>query len=983
MISLYVDIYYFAQLKRTDPSTIEALVARIQQILSNANGQSQSKHAPFLYTFDENIPGIRLQAAQASFSVFSELKTNHEKLFGFVMALDETDEKSADTALRAFKPLVLSLQADNNFLVGGGLADDFSEYFSYIDSGGIKLVEDFRFTHPVSADENQAFWERPSMMRFMLDALDPFFSGDSRKDFALFRGPRRGAAMRNLERALRPLAGTATIPLFRKNAQASNPYAEICLSIPASDLPIAAARLYRSERQVFESSRSAYEFLLKTPYKEKIPKEIERRFISFVGLYVRGFVRDRSARGLPALLLMEDIDSFSKQSKELAMRLPSFVEDGARPLVVGTLSSKANAGFDLERVSIIDLPDFDKSEIENYLKNIHGLDIGHGDDSAAPEYGQMMEAWIEDPLAFYHAFLAGKNSRTPTKKYLATLPSELLEILYVIVISDGILDRHCLGEYLSQSGRKPQSQQLAFKQLYQMGFLLSQESGQPSLEGLDAILKPILGQKADELDQEFFLYIVKLAGKGVLQESVELYQRACVTLKKVDVRALARTLSGEYAQDNCAALTVARESGFFKGIQALELQDRLCLDRWAAFLATFGSAAELESIVEALNSMPSDDECALLGQKNISRFYLEYEHGRSREALNWAKKALLSYQRSQDGLGEAQANRALGLCFLRSEQIYDAMDYFSNAYSIAEGISNDFEELLNSYYEALAYFLHGNYSRASRLAQRAQELASRCFRSDWEIQSLFFLARIEFELGRFENALARICQALAVDRLCQIPGCRQRLEIWQARILNKLYEHGHAQALLDKYPSDREAMAFLAETYIETDEPEKALKLIAAAIDGYRPRKAHYPEKPLFGSGYELIEDRAIGTDERENAFSLFLISTQAEIKRRLGLAREASEELYRLTRELKPSENDPNLHVYLYLYFLSIPESGQMSRDLSGFQTDRATILSKAFKYLQLRASRIDTAADKNSFMSANRINRMLLDSAKLYKFI
>jgi tetratricopeptide (TPR) repeat protein len=983
MISLYLDIYYFSQLKRIDSQTIDVLLSRVNQTVQNANGRSHCRHSPFVFTFDDSIPGIKLQAAQASFAVYNELKSSGEKLSGFVLALDDTQEENPDMIERSFKSMVFPLQADNNFLVGEELADDFSEYFSYESRGDFRVVLDFRFTHPVSADESQGFWERPSQMRSMMDLLDPYFSGERSGGIVLFRGDRSEAPMRNLERALKPLTGPVPVPLFRYKPLTSNPYSGMCTSIQPSDIPVAASRLSKTERRAFESARAAYEYIMKTPFKKHIPGEIDRRFRLFMDLYMKGFVRDRLARGLPPLILMEDMDLHSPKCLSIISEIMERNQEGMRPIVLGTLQARDWTGLDPSRFVLHELPEPNRKDIEDYLAKVHDRSLPESDEAERAEFESILADWAREPLHFYHAFLSGKNSKNPTKKYLSGLPDELLEILYVAIIANGILDRQNLEAYLSHSGRKPQSQQLAFRQLYQMGLILSPDCADPCALDLDTAVGSILGEKASNIRLDFFSYLASLAAGGALFESIELYQFASAAGLRADPRAIARCLSREYALDNADSMKTVRQAGFFKGIHQMDVKDRLCLDRWAGFLSAFARGEDIGGGVDAMDSAAGDEECALAGQRCMAHFYHDYASARSRESLSWAKRALILFQKSKDVLGEAQANRALGLCFLRGEQIYDAMDYFSNAFSIAESVSDDFDCVLDSYYEGLSYFFHGNYSRASRLAQKSRELAQKCFRPDWEIQAIFLAMRVEFELGRFESALDLIGQARSTDRLSSSGDCGERLEIWAGRCLSRMSEFAHAREIFDRYPDDPESMAFLAETLIETDEPEAALAIVERALEKGPREKGASPEKPSFASGYQLLEDRAIGGSGKEDAFGLFLLSTRAEIKRRLGKQEEASGELYQLTRELKLSECDPNLHVYLYLYFLSIPESGGMSRDLSGFQTDRATILSKAFKYLQLRASRIDTAGDKNSFMTANRVNRMLLDSAKLYKFI
>lgn len=985
MISLYLDIYYFSQLRRIDQASLDGLVGRLSQILANANGQIHGRSSPFLFTFDEEIPGIRLQAAQAAFVVYSELKAASDGLSGFVLALDESEEENPELLLRSFRKMVFSLQADNNFVVGEALADDFSEYFSYDRRDDFCFAVDFRFTHPVSADEQQIFWERPSASRLMLDRLDPVFRGESLEKILVFTAPRRSAPMRVLERAIKPLTGAVQVPRFRPKPGVLNPYAAICACLPLSDIPVSGGRLSKSERRCYDSARPAFDYLAKAPFMENPPAEIERRFFLFFELYLHGFVRDRVARGLPPLILIEDLDLFPLKSIKLFTGFSQELTDGQSLVLVSTSESAECAALDPDWTEYLALPEASEAEAIGYLDEVFEKGKAEGARLPRETAEALAQKWKGEPLAFYHSLLSGRDSKDPTAAYLASLPADLLEILFFVLVSNGVLAKPELEEFLTRTGRKSQSQQLAFRQLFQMGLIVSQDDPEPSADRLSGYLPGILGEAHRELEKSFCSYIAGLADRGALSESLDLSRHISGLGFPVPPASVLRTLSREYALGNAAAIKASRESGFYQALPGVAVQDRLGLDRWAGFLAASagGSENELRAMAESMDALPSDEDGLLSGQRSMSHFLKDYGAGRNKDALDRAKRALISFQRKSDVLGEAQANRALGLCFLKSEQIYDAMDYFSNAFSIAEGIPDDFECALDSYYEALAYFLHGNYSRCARLADRCQELARKGFRPDWEIQALFLQARVEFEFGRFDKALEFLGSAMAVDRLRAPSGCADRLRIWSGRCLTRIFEHSHAAAVLEAYPDDAEALAFLAENLIEIDEPEKALAAAEKALEIQPSRSLPGPDHPRLSTGYDFIEDRAIGSGDSESAFYLFLLTTRAEIKRRLGKQEEAAAELYRVTRELKLSENDPNLHVYLYHYFLAIPESGSVKSEYSTFQTDRATVLSKAFKNLQLRASRIDTAVDKNSYMTANRSNRMLMDSAKLYKFI
>lgn len=82
--------------------------------------------------------------------------------------------------------------------------------------------------------------------------------------------------------------------------------------------------------------------------------------------------------------------------------------------------------------------------------------------------------------------------------------------------------------------------------------------------------------------------------------------------------------------------------------------------------------------------------------------------------------------------------------------------------------------------------------------------------------------------------------------------------------------------------------------------------------------------------------------------------------------------ELHKLTRSERSVEEDPNGYWYNYLYAVILPETSGEEVD------DKETVLSKAVKSLQERASRIDAPSQRSSFLSRNRWNRRIMEEAR-----
>ena len=157
MIYFFLDIAYYPQLRRIDAPFMEELVSLIDKTLQDANAVCLSRHVPLLYSFDDSIAGIHLQAAQAAFGIAQTLEQSQERLTGFTIALDGYASMGQEDIIHSFKAMSLRDGKGSRLLLGKELRGDFSEFFSIEEDDDLAWASDFRFIHPVSADLDQSF----------------------------------------------------------------------------------------------------------------------------------------------------------------------------------------------------------------------------------------------------------------------------------------------------------------------------------------------------------------------------------------------------------------------------------------------------------------------------------------------------------------------------------------------------------------------------------------------------------------------------------------------------------------------------------------------------------------------------------------------------------------------------------------------------------------------------------------------------------
>lgn len=981
MLYLYLDIRFYSQIRRVSRDFLDGLLERLELCVANANGEVLSLNSPFLFAFELDNPGTKMQAAQAATSILDELKSVNAELCGFVLALDIGEGDNPDLVVRSFRERVFPLEIGQCMVVFDAAKAQLADFLLYERRDDFTVVTDSRLSHSVSADENQDFWDRKSLLRPIMAACDAFLQGPAdsavENEALVFIAPRRYFIGKAMERCLKPLINPADYPCLRPRRSACNPYAPILAAISSTDFPVLQGRLGKAERECFSQGRNAFEYLSATPFKSVIPKEVKRQFLSFLSLYLLAFARDRVQRSLPAFIVLEDIDLMPSECLSAVSSAIASVPQQLGLMVFACGESGLDSSSWPHGPSrVVELVAPSGEEALAYARGLFPDGQGPADlDWMVSEYG-------DDPLAFYLSLLIGKKRVDPLWSFISGLHEELQTILYILHLASGVLSERQLFEYLSHMGIKQQTQKLAFRQLYQMGLSLSVDAPCPSRESNLDLVERILGRRTESIRADFFHFLFKLSGQRVLRNSLDLQLKSGAFGLQTKESEVQEALNHEVAIHNVELIASCRESGYFRRSNSLVARERACCERLAAYLQATngGSLSEIKLVVDSFGLLHADEDCAFVGVKALARANHALLADRPKEGLDWAKRALIQIQGKFDPAGESSANRALGLYFAGQQEINDAIEYFNNATIIAEQNFLGFERALGYYYEAMAWFLFGNFSRCLRLLAKAEEQAIATFRLDWAIQAQFMASRVEFELGRDARAIERCSQAICLCRLAEDPLATSRLEIWLARYLCRSGGLERAAQILSAKANDREALAFGAELARAQGDYPRAMDLIEAAMAMETGAKRFHFDKPFFNNGFELAEDLVIGRQSGETAFRSYLRWLRSEILSDLKRPTDALRQLFELTRESVLSDFDPHLHAYYYSYFKTNPDQLRPGQD---YQTDKATILSKAFKYLQLRASRIDTAEDKHAYMVERALNRELMECAKIYKFI
>ncbi|AEF81409.1 tetratricopeptide repeat domain protein [Leadbettera azotonutricia ZAS-9] len=362
-------------------------------------------------------------------------------------------------------------------------------------------------------------------------------------------------------------------------------------------------------------------------------------------------------------------------------------------------------------------------------------------------------------------------------------------------------------------------------------------------------------------------------------------------------------------------------------------------------------------------------------QANLTAFYLGARE--KEQASECAKAALRINQGLKDGA--IPAFRLFSLENVFKQRFSDALEYISFAVEQAEKSEAPEEILRSSYFASGIYFLYGNLAMAQRFAAKAEETAALLGCSEWGGRALFLRGRLLFEAGNYKEALE-----LFESLIGTMP--QGAVEAWAFRTRVFLNVTGASREKTASVPGpsagrNSDALLFAAEAAFLAGEYREALALaesiIALELQDAGNESFFFTESPDWSSGFAQCEGMFIPPGALRARFArVYKALAQSRLLPSEELSAELRNEMQRLIREEIPADGDPNDAFYYYAWYSILQSTGAP-------QVDLGTAVSIAFKRLQRRASRIDSAEIRSAYVSNNYWNGALTLAAKEFKLI
>ncbi len=929
MIRLMFTVRYQSQLRRVRPEVMAALETSVTRAIRESGGQIALEGAVLKAAFDDSKVAFWLDLVVALDGIAAALATAAKELFGCA-CLVHTEGTLADPSPSILRELS-RLGGPTGIWCDPPIAAALAAYADFADAApravragereiGVLPLASFKLERP-RPDERVSDEERKfgERVESALASLDRE-SGDCLVI--------RGSAFHGRRRALRAIVRArlgSFPPYFVRFGSGGSGLACLADAVE-TEAPALVPVLDEWRRSEGESAKDLLDAVLAERLRAEPSPALAEEFERFLTAFAASYAAAARSYGAAPLFVLED----AQNADPLALRVAS-----------AAFGASAAAGAAVLLVT---------------------------------SAGNTLPGWRGSPLRFIPADVPpriGFDSDIPA------LSDDVMEYYYALSLLAPLFAPADLISLFALEGKPTRSLEHALATLAAVGAIESADDPSPSLSGFAAAVERRLGAKAER--------VRALARRRLLASVAAGRARPSFGL----LSALA-ALGGD-CDDDLALDAVEAEAGddTLAGLEGIFASERLAsiLGRRSSSLVYIARArcalrrADEEGARSVFAAPAPDwypaDRYQGAALADMAAFFLGIADIPRAEAR--AKEAILLLQGRDRSRALARAYRLLGLVELAKERVSEAIDYFTFAKESADAAGEQEEAALDAAYIASAEFIWGNTAKAERFAAEAETLAGRAYRRDWAQWARFFRGRLRFEAGCYRDAVELFDSLLAQEEGGMEADARTAVAAWAYRA--RVYGSIHAQKDAEGFEAVGDCGLFILEDLYFARDYDACVDLADRLLAHSAPRVFRSPERPVWNSGFALAEDLALapGTVLRRLVRMLRSLSISA----RARLSASSSEDLPRATEELRRLVKDENLteaDPYDSLYYRAYCQTLEAS---SAAAVDVSTALSVAFQRVQRRASRIDEAEAKRSYLYINRWNAGLLAAAKAHNLI
>lgn len=974
MFYLLVELNSYRQLRRLKPTLVTDIEQRMNSMLADCGASAVSSDGgQHFFCFDSVRAGEHEHILDTAVRIRDYLEQHAKSLAGFSVYLDVSHAPSSESPVRELRSMALRTAIEEEVVVSEAAAIAIEPYARLDKKGRFFVVGEKHERPSVSAISYQEFLSRDSVVERILDACDPFLQ-DARSGAVLIHGPEDcGKGIAAYRAAERLYGGAADGHPLEIGPMGTTAYAALASGLTNATLESVEAEMTPRDRAVFTQRRAVIDDLRAATSSCADSRDADIA-IAFRCI-VFGYIRSMERRGLPAFILCYAVHRYDQVTLDLLQGVFKDLEH--RGAIVLLTAEKPFLPMALREVSHqkIEVRSPSLDEWRSLAQRVTGPAIGSASIVSTVRGGHAVFHTLVAERAFSRDRL--ENRLPPSTRLLSALDDEYIETMTAIALVDGALTVDALAAFMAEIGvAKVRTPELV-NDLQRLGYLRNTILLSVAFEGLADALSlafPATTRKVSTAMAHFLQHSSELTQPvySFLLESGD-PEFALATIQRYIHRLLERRRLRDAQSILYGSLPTFPGSSETSARSALHLI--LYVSRLRLALLSRDEASADRVFPGWRNLTIDAPSSSLHGDYLLTKAQYLNAKGSRDEGLALVKKAILAYQDADDPRGVARANAEFGLVLLSQGSISAARDYFSISSRTGAQLEDRRGALHAGLLELGTDVSLGNLSRAREGAVSLRDEARRLAVRQEELYLDFLLGRIAFEIGNYETAEPTFATALSGATVLENEDAVYLLKRWLARSVAYRGAPRRGLDMLLELPESRECLLFRVEALILLGQYGDASELAEEAAQP-SPRRVFRPGEAIaWETGFANIEDRSM--DQNDDVISHLTSAYGAYARAEHGSPEPAIEVLHRLTRAGGTAIRDPYASLYLLLYSEILPENG--GEDLE----DMVTILGKSVKHLQERTSRIDSYADKTSFLRNNYWNALLTKKAKHHNLV
>ncbi len=1021
MVYCYAELRNYRQLTRLRASSLPGIESGLATSLG-------SRKTPLLSLGQgawliELGPEADLDAsgtAAAMLRVLDFLEARRQELFGFSLLVAGTQKGTTASIVEQMRGLLLEAEEGEGLWCTPECAGLFADFLAFDRNAPLYRVTGPNQTTEVElvVSEEPRPWIREALVARALDIIsDRLNTGESREILHLHGPPGVGKTALLREAARRLLGGGHEIPVLRPHTlfKRRSPLHPFLNSLSPALFTLAPRYLLGVERAAWDDVASLLALLLQAqPEGEEAlqPDHVLEDFMIAYRLCLTAWIRMAGEKRLPALFLCDGVDGYHPEARRMAARLISdFLVFADFVPVVSSSEESLPEEFSGLNVQSLFVHPLGKRELRSLCEHFYpGLALpesllrrlrrrsGGLYESVVSYLQYLHRAGFIRFASERHEWLpaATDDSSLPANPLSAswylirTLHEEAFLLLYAVSLAGGLLDRRAFLTFLAEAGFEQKSTEKTLSGLVMAGLVAEEDSLIPRFPVLRRKLESELGVAGTDLRDRFLSYMCGMWDAGSYPHAVLLFtflarngrtDLALRILPEIIRRKLDEgDFSGARAFCDPTKLEFSAEP---TTSQREQIKALMAIGRLRASLLEGNREMAEAARAEVVEVTRSDCGQDLLGEAWVELAKHSLSRGDSPVSLEEVKRALLLFQeRRQERSARTEAGERasylwLGVTMLADGKLSEAAEYIGLSERLCRETGDSAGALRACSHMAVALFISGRFTQCLAAIERGAATARSICRREPELFLLFLKARTQFLLGAHEDSCVTLETCLCRATLYNLGTAAPVLRAWLGRSALYKGEVEHGLRLLHEMAPSREVLFFLAEGYFFSEALDSALEHLDKALSGGTEFHFSSAEIPSWADGFASIEGRCFRLSRGDAFVRRSLSAMRACLLGLRGNLEEGIRELHKLTRSERSVEEDPNGYWFNYLYSIILPESGTEEMD------DKETVLSKAVKNLQERASRIDAPSERSSFLSRNTWNRRIMDEARRRKLV